>query len=56
MNEYLTMIKTALDNGASDYELEEIIDEAANEIEDNKEYEEFYTAAINMLKTSGLFY
>lgn len=50
MKKYLKMFKTAFDNGASDYELNEIIDEAANEIEDNDEYEEFYNAAINMLK------
>lgn len=52
MMEYLTMIKTALDNGASDYELEAIMDEAANKIEDNKEYEEFYSAATNLVASS----
>ena len=50
MRKYLEMFKTAFNNGASDYELNEIIDEAANEIDDNDEYEKFYSMAIDMLR------
>ena len=50
MEKYLKIFEIAFNNGVSDYELEEIIDEAANEIEDNNEYEKFYATAINMLK------
>ena len=50
MKNYLEIFKNAFNNGASDHELEAIIDEAAYEIEDTNEYCDFYEAAISMYR------
>lgn len=50
MKNYLEIFKNAFDNGASDNELEAIIDEAADEIEDDNEYSDFYEAATDMIR------
>ena len=50
MKDYLEIFKNALNNGASDNELEAIIDEAANEIEDTNEYCDFYETVIDMIR------
>lgn len=50
MKNYLEIFKNAFDHGASDNELEAIIDEAANEIEDDNEYSNFYMAATDMIR------
>ena len=50
MKNYLEIFKNALDNRVSDDELEAIIDEAANEIEDDNEYSDFYIAATDMIR------
>lgn len=50
MNEYLKRFKNALDNGASDNELEKIIDEAADNLEDDEEYSNFYEAVTAMIR------
>ena len=50
MKNYLEIFKNALNNKASDDELEAIIDEAADEIEDINEYCDFYETAIDMYR------
>lgn len=50
MKNYLEIFKDAFNHGASDDELEAIIDEAANEIENDIEYSDFYEAVTNIIK------
>lgn len=50
MNEYLEIFKTAFTNGASDLELEKIIVEAADNIEDDREYSKFYEIVTDMIR------
>ncbi len=50
MRNYLKEFETALNSGASDHELEAIIDEACENIEDDQEYSDFYESAINMMR------
>ena len=49
-NKYLEIFKTAFNNDASDSELEKIIDEAADNIEDDEEYSIFYEIATAMIR------
>lgn len=50
MRNYLKEFETALNSGASDYELEAIINEACENIEDDQEYSDFYESATNMMR------
>lgn len=50
MKKYLEVFKAAFVHDAPDFELEEIIDEAADNIDDVKEYSKFYEIVTDMVR------
>ena len=47
---YINQFKMRLDEGADDYELNEIIETASELIDDNNEYKRFYEVVTQMYK------
>lgn len=52
MKKYLELFRDAIKRNASDFELNEIIENASCEIESNVEYTEFYELAMELYKQS----